>query len=371
MHRVLPGVATAVDPGHLHAGVQRAHAVEVRIVGTPLHPRPAERTAVLLCNLGTPDEPTAPALRRYLAEFLGDHRVVEIPRWCGADPARHHPAHPAGQIGRQIRQRSGRPRARRWRCGRPSRPRCCAAGWASRAQRAGAPRHALRQPVDRQPAGRAQGRGRHPHPDPAAVPAILRHHHRQRVRRRLHLGAPARATCPSCALSTATTTTPATSTRWRARVRNALEAPRPARPAGDELSRRARAHLHLGDPYHCECHKTGRLLAERLGLRKDRYQITFQSRFGKAKWLEPYTEPTIEALGGKKPRHRACGRDLPRLHQRLPGNAGRNQHGSARGLPARGAARSSTTSLPERPGTAPESPARRSGPRSGSRPGGR
>ena len=39
-----------------------------------------QRTAVLLCNLGTPDEPTAPALRRYLAEFLGDHRVVEIPR---------------------------------------------------------------------------------------------------------------------------------------------------------------------------------------------------------------------------------------------------------------------------------------------------
>lgn len=40
----------------------------------------APRTAVLLCNLGTPDEPTAPAVRRYLAEFLGDHRVVEIPR---------------------------------------------------------------------------------------------------------------------------------------------------------------------------------------------------------------------------------------------------------------------------------------------------
>ena len=40
----------------------------------------AERTAVLLCNLGTPDEPTAPAVRRYLAQFLGDHRVVEIPK---------------------------------------------------------------------------------------------------------------------------------------------------------------------------------------------------------------------------------------------------------------------------------------------------
>ncbi|MBE0587298.1 MAG: ferrochelatase, partial [Hydrogenophaga sp.] len=54
--------------------------------------------------------------------------------------------------------------------------------------------------------------------------------------------------------------------------------------------------LHLGDPYHCECHKTARLLAERLGLAKDRYKVTFQSRFGKAKWLEPYTEPTLIAL---------------------------------------------------------------------------
>jgi protoporphyrin/coproporphyrin ferrochelatase len=51
--------------------------------------------------------------------------------------------------------------------------------------------------------------------------------------------------------------------------------------------------LHLGDPYHCECYKTARLLAERLGLSKEQMQVTFQSRFGKAKWLEPYTEPTL------------------------------------------------------------------------------
>ena len=50
------------------------------------HPEPAythgqaARTAILLCNLGTPDAPTAPALRRYLGQFLSDHRVVEIPR---------------------------------------------------------------------------------------------------------------------------------------------------------------------------------------------------------------------------------------------------------------------------------------------------
>jgi ferrochelatase len=54
--------------------------------------------------------------------------------------------------------------------------------------------------------------------------------------------------------------------------------------------------LHLGDPYHCECHKTARLLATELGLNKDQYRLTFQSRFGKAKWLEPYTEPTLVAL---------------------------------------------------------------------------
>jgi ferrochelatase len=42
--------------------------------------------------------------------------------------------------------------------------------------------------------------------------------------------------------------------------------------------------------------KTGRLLAEALGLSKDQYKLTFQSRFGKAKWLEPYTEPTLVAM---------------------------------------------------------------------------
>eukprot|EP01041_Mallomonas_annulata_P018680 gene18680-37714_t len=55
--------------------------------------------------------------------------------------------------------------------------------------------------------------------------------------------------------------------------------------------------LHLGDPYHCEARKTGRLLAERLGLREERYRITFQSRFDKTKTPCPYTQPTIEALG--------------------------------------------------------------------------
>lgn len=54
-----------------------------------------------------------------------------------------------------------------------------------------------------------------------------------------------------------------------------------------------RRSLDKGDPYHCECHKTARLLAEALELPADRWQITFQSRFGPAEWLKPYTEPTL------------------------------------------------------------------------------
>ena len=54
-----------------------------------------------------------------------------------------------------------------------------------------------------------------------------------------------------------------------------------------------------GDPYHCHCAKTTRLLRERLGWEKDRLVLTFQSRFGRAEWLQPYTAATIEAMAQK------------------------------------------------------------------------
>ena len=55
-------------------------------------------------------------------------------------------------------------------------------------------------------------------------------------------------------------------------------------------------YLKNGDPYHCECHKTSRLLAERLQLNADEYMTTFQSRFGREEWLKPYTDHTLQAL---------------------------------------------------------------------------
>ena len=51
-----------------------------------------------------------------------------------------------------------------------------------------------------------------------------------------------------------------------------------------------------GDPYHCQCHKTTRLIAEELGLPKERYEVTFQSLFGREEWLQPYTDVTLEAM---------------------------------------------------------------------------
>jgi ferrochelatase len=58
--------------------------------------------------------------------------------------------------------------------------------------------------------------------------------------------------------------------------------------------------LHKGDPYHCECQKTGRLLAEALSLRPEQYRITFQSRFGRTEWLKPYTADVLKELGKQK-----------------------------------------------------------------------
>ncbi|MBU1664972.1 MAG: ferrochelatase [Gammaproteobacteria bacterium] len=63
-----------------------------------------------------------------------------------------------------------------------------------------------------------------------------------------------------------------------------------------------RRTLDLGDPYHCECRKTGRLLAEALGLAPEQFRISFQSRFGRAEWLQPYTAATLEELGRNKTR---------------------------------------------------------------------
>jgi ferrochelatase len=55
-------------------------------------------------------------------------------------------------------------------------------------------------------------------------------------------------------------------------------------------------YLRKGDPYHCHCQKTARLLRDAMGMPENRLRVTFQSRFGRAEWLKPYTDETVKGL---------------------------------------------------------------------------
>jgi len=271
----------------------------------PFQPEPAfshgqaPRTAVVLCNLGTPDEPTAPALRRYLAEFLGDHRVVEIPKavWM--------------LILHGIILRV--------------RPKKSAAKYASIWTPEGSPLKVWTEKQATLLRGYLGERGhqvtvryamRYGNP---AIPAVLDELKAEGVTRVLILSA-----YPQYSGTTTASVFDAVA-NWGLKARHLPEfrfINRYHDDLGyiDALHRKVRAHwmhngqaehlvmsfhgvpertLMMGDPYHCECLKTARMLAEKLGLSKDRYTVTFQSRFGKAKWLEPYTEPTLVAMAQK------------------------------------------------------------------------
>ncbi len=257
------------------------------------------RTGILLVNLGTPEAPTAGALRRYLAQFLSDPRVVEIPRlaWW---PILHgiilrvRPAKSAAKYA-SIWTQEGSP-LRVW----TQKQARLLGGFLGEAGHQVVVEHAMRygRPSvgDQLSALKAKGVQR-----VLVVPLYPQY-------------------------SAATTASVMDEVFAWGRQTRTLPELRHINHFHDDpgyldaLTESVKAHwtthgragklvmsfhgmphrtLLLGDPYHCECLKTGRLLAERLGLQQDEYVVTFQSRFGKAKWLEPYTEPTLRALAQK------------------------------------------------------------------------
>jgi ferrochelatase len=256
------------------------------------HGSPA-RIGVLLVNLGTPEAATAPAVRRYLAEFLSDTRVVELPRllWL---PILH------GIVLRVRPARSAAKYASIWTAdGSPL------AKWTIAQARS------LQQQVgERYVVRHAMRYGR------PAVAGELDALKAQGCNRILVV-----PLYPQYSGTTTASVFDAVGS-WSLRTRHVPELRQVNRwhddPAYiDALAGSVRAHwqasgrtghllmsfhgvpartLELGDPYHCECRKTGRLLAERLGLGKDDWSLSFQSRFGKAKWLEPSTDATLTAL---------------------------------------------------------------------------
>jgi ferrochelatase len=262
-----------------------------------------ERSAVLLVNLGTPDAATAPALRRYLGQFLWDPRVVEIPR-----PLWWLILH-----GVVLRLR----------------PAKSAAKYASIWTAAGSPLQTwtTAQALALQTALRSRGHDiivRHAMRYGApAVDRTLDALQAEGVTRLLVL-----PLYPQYAAATTASSIDAVA-RWALRSRRVPELRFINRYHDDPgyvaaLARSVRSHwatkgrgeklvmsfhgvparsLMLGDPYHCECHKTARLLAEALDLTRNDYIVTFQSRLGRAKWLEPYTEPTVKRLAGEGIKH--------------------------------------------------------------------
>jgi protoporphyrin/coproporphyrin ferrochelatase len=254
------------------------------------------RTAVLLCNLGTPDEPTASAVRRYLAEFLSDHRVVEIPK-----PIWWLILH--GIILRLRPAKSAAKYASIWTAeGSPLKV------WSEKQAK-------LLQGYLGEQGHKVQVRlgMRYANPSMRSQLDALKAEGFNRI-----------LILPMYPQYSGTTTASVFDAvySWAAKVRRIPEL-RFVNNYHDDagyinaLASRIEGYwktngkpdklvmsfhgvpertLHLGDTYHCECYKTARLVGEKLGLTKDQLQVTFQSRFGKAKWLEPYTEPTLIAM---------------------------------------------------------------------------
>ena len=259
------------------------------------------RTAVLMVNLGTPEFPKPAAVRRYLREFLSDPRVVEIPRlvWWPI------------LYGLVLTLR----------------PRQSAAKYASIWSPQGSPLMVHSKEQATLLRGYLGERGveadvalamRYGEPSIARVLAELRRQHAERV-----LVLPM---YPQYSGSTTASVVDAVSSvlkglrnlpelRWvkhfhddsgyidalKASVLKHWSAHGRAQDAGGKLVMSfhgvPKRTLLLGDPYHCECQKTARLLAEALGLDNDEFVVSFQSRFGRAEWLQPYTAATLRDLG--------------------------------------------------------------------------
>jgi ferrochelatase len=257
-------------------------------------PMAREQVGVLLINLGTPDAPEEQAVRRYLAEFLSDPRVIEIPS-IAWKPILH------GFILRTRPKKSAEAYNQIW-TNEGSPLRVIAHRQAD----------ALRK---RLPNVSVHYAMRYGHPGIGGAIEAMIDEGCTRI-----LAAPLYP--QYCAATTATANDAVFGALARLRRQPAVRTLPPyydnavyiealrvslARqlaaldfaPERLLLSFHGMPHrtLELGDPYHCHCQKTARLLGEALGREVD---IAFQSKFGRAKWLEPATDATLAGYPGKR-----------------------------------------------------------------------
>ncbi|TPG11920.1 ferrochelatase [Rhodanobacter glycinis] len=259
------------------------------------------QAAVLLVNLGTPTAPTAKAVRPYLAEFLGDRRVIEYPRWLWWLILH-------GVILRVRPPRSARAYAKVWTSqGSPLR-------FGSEALAEGLQRELARQ----RPGGpiRVALAMRYGSPSVASTIAQLQ---RDGARRLLVLPLYPQYSATSTGSVIDAVADTLKTLRWPPELRivndyhddpmhiealaSSIEHWWQANGRGDKLLLSFHGiperYLLAGDPYFCQCHATARLLRERLGLSEEQIVISFQSRVGRERWLHPYTDATVRKLAAE------------------------------------------------------------------------
>ena len=276
----------------------------------PQWPRHA-KTGLLLVNLGTPDGTDTPSMRRYLKEFLSDRRVVEVPRilwWLILN-----------LIILNIRPRkSGDAYASIWLDDEDGSP--------------------LRKYTRLQAEYLAKTFGADGDGRPDLMVDYAMRYGNPSIESRLEMMRAAGCNrfvivplYPQYAASTTATVNDevfkwALKQRWQPAIRTAPpwhDHPRYIKALADsfrdfqkedggnpdmlQLSFHGipQRYFAQGDPYHCHCMKTARLVREELDWPEDNFMVTFQSRFGREPWLQPYTDETLEAFGEKGVKHLA------------------------------------------------------------------
>ena len=264
----------------------------------------ASCTGVLLVNLGTPEAATAPAVRRYLAEFLWDPRVVEMAR-----PLWWMILH--GVI---LRIRPGRV------------ARAYQAIWTEQ----GSPllsiskelTRAVQQRVQERLAGKVEVVLAMRYGQPS-IEQALNDLRAKGMRRLLVLPLYPQYSASTTAAVLDEVSRVLRNWRWVPELRfiqHYHDQPAYIEALANSVREHWEAHgrpellmmsfhgipqryFMAGDPYFCECQKTGRLLAQRLELGEDQWQLTFQSRFGREPWLQPYTDHTLADKARQGVRH--------------------------------------------------------------------
>lgn len=260
-----------------------------------VHRQPA-RTGVLLVNLGTPDTPTAPAIRRYLRQFLSDRRVVEFPRllWLAVLYLFILPFRPRRLVHAYAKV------------------------WGPR----GSPLLAIsREQTDALSVALADqalvGLGM-TYGEPSIESEIARLE-REGARRLLVLPLYPQYSATSTAAAFDALHAALGRRRWMPEVRTigsyhddrgyieavarSIEAHWREHGRGDHLlisfHSIPRHYVEAGDPYFCQCQKTARLLMERLDLDANACSVSFQSRLGRQPWLMPYTDLVVPQLANE------------------------------------------------------------------------